>query len=116
MPKPIELTDEDIARFWGFVDITNPDGCWYWLGGTDKDGYGIFELKDTKGVWKPFRAHRISCHIYHGTAGNMTCHTCVGNPSCVNPHHLYPGTGRTNSNDRDKAGNTTRVSVLINQF
>jgi hypothetical protein len=34
----------------------------------------------------------------------MTCHTCKGNPGCVNPKHLYPGDGKHNSADRDREG------------
>ena len=100
MPIPIVLTTADIANFWGCVDKKGPHDCWPWLQATDRDGYGLFSphLKSPQ-----YKAHRVACFLEHGGAGQMTCHTC-NNPTCCNPAHLYPGTGKQNSRDRDKEG------------
>lgn len=99
MTKPIKLSKADIKNFWTWVEKHGPNDCWEWLGAHDKDGYGIFH--PTSG-W--YRAHRVACFLIYGDAGKMTCHKCPGgdNPGCVNPKHLYPGTGKLNSADRDK--------------
>jgi hypothetical protein len=106
MPKLIELTEEDIADFWTWVKKSGPNACWSWLGAHDKDGYPIYHPHIGNKSW--YRAHRVMCFLTHGDAGYMTCHTCIGNPGCINPKHLYPGTGGSNSRDRDKANKTQR--------
>lgn len=41
------FTTKQIERFWSKVAITDdPDACWEWQAGKDKDGYGIFWNKD----------------------------------------------------------------------
>jgi hypothetical protein len=97
VPKPIVLTKEDIANFWTRVEKHGTNECWTWRGSHDKDGYGVYH--HTIGKW--YKAHRIACFLKYGTAGSMCCHKC-NNPGCVNPKHLYPGSGKLNSADRDK--------------
>jgi predicted glycosyl hydrolase (DUF1957 family) len=80
MPRDQPLTFGDVRlpeRFWQKV-ITEPNsGCWIWLAGTDKKGYGFFWYKGKK-RW----AHRL-VKRFRRTAH----HTCF-NTSCVNPDHL----------------------------
>jgi hypothetical protein len=99
MPKPIVLTKEDIKTFWSYVEKRGLDDCWTWLGGHDKDGYGVFHPHIGVASW--YKAHRVACFLKHGDSGSMCCHVC-NNPGCVNPKHLYPGNGKLNAADRDK--------------
>lgn len=53
---------DDIARyFWRRVEKT-PDGCWRWLLGVDKDGYGLWGYKGRR-----YRAHRLAWTLASGT-------------------------------------------------
>lgn len=90
------------ARFIEDRSIPEPNtGCWLWLGGVDKDGYGRF-LGDEG---KPVRASRASFSVFHGAAssGLLICHRC-DNPACVNPEHLYAGTPTDNNQDTVRRG------------
>lgn len=83
-------------RFWSKVNRDNDDGCWEWVGGKVRGGYGWFKSDD-----KHYQAHRFVWMITYGEIPNgmLICHTC-DNPSCVNPKHLWLGTDKTNAEDR----------------
>jgi hypothetical protein len=75
--------------------IEKTDFCWIWKGGKNRRGYGKFQLG-----YKTLVASRYSYEIYKGAIkeGMLICHTC-DNPSCVNPEHLWQGTGSDNIKD-----------------
>lgn len=89
-------------RFWKFVEpIPEGDGCWIWTGSQTPKGYGYFWF--TGGKWRS--AHRASWEIHNGPIpdGLHVLHRC-DNPPCVNPAHLFLGTGLDNSRDCYRKG------------
>ena len=99
----------DIPAFFKKVDIG--DGCWYWKGSINRDGYGVFTGKLAhrvifEHVYGPFPAGTVADHICHNKAvcaGGMLCL----HRRCVNPTHLRAATrgenvraGRTGVNAR----------------
>jgi hypothetical protein len=94
----IKFSTSELKRFWQAIIKRGENDCWEWTRCHDKDGYPIFHVT---GKW--IKAHRLLCKLTYGRSGKMTCHTCH-NPGCMNPKHLYPGNGKMNSQDRDRAG------------
>jgi hypothetical protein len=79
-----------------------PDGCWHWTavrGGT-KGQYGCLK-RDRKMQY----AHRISWELHRGQIpkGRWVLHHCDV-PRCVNPAHLFLGTGSDNMVDCSQKG------------
>lgn len=104
---PLDLRHADIAllrRFWSKVDIRGEDDCWEWQAYRKPTGYGQFTLR--KGVF--ITASRASLAMTAPLGpGVHACHHC-DNPPCVNPRHLFPGTGRDNALDCSRKGRTNR--------
>jgi hypothetical protein len=76
-------------------------GCWHWIGGHNDEGYGTkWGIKIHRLMWslKNNRSPMKGMHI---------CHTC-DNPRCVNPDHLFEGTPKQNTKDRDFKGRTQK--------
>jgi len=71
-------------------------GCWLWMGGTVKRGYGRFNIPRRLGGQRR-KAHQLSYELYRGLipAGLELDHLCRV-PSCVNPEHLEPVTHQMN--------------------
>ena len=84
--KPI--TQKDLDRFWGHVDIQGPDDCWGWQLTATDHGYGLFAAGGT--------LHRTSRFSYeHGEGLNsktitngLRIATSCRNKLCCNPKHM----------------------------
>jgi hypothetical protein len=89
--------------------VKKTEGCWTWIGGRDRDGYGIFKGEVAGVLFK--RAHRYSYALHTGDllTGRQALHSC-DNPSCVNPAHLSSGTAADNMKDKADKGRS-RVPV-----
>lgn len=99
--NPSHLVMGDAARFWAKVQRLGDDDCWIWIAGQDKDMYGKFLVNKVQ-----IRAHVYSWQLYTGRPvppGIQVCHKC-DHPYCVNPHHLFLGTNRDNTQDRHEKG------------
>lgn len=86
--------------------------CWVFTGFKLPNGYGrIGQSKD--GERKVLLAHRASWESHHGPipGGMMVLHKC-DNPPCVNPSHLFLGTGSDNMQDMLAKGRDRHVSEL----
>lgn len=111
--KQIPLfTERTIKRFWETVELSSGDSCWSWRGRKNPRNYGVFCAWD-KNLKKPntFAAHRVAYHLTFGSIpiGLMICHKC-DNPSCCNPHHLFPGTAKENTADMFKKNRDVRCA------
>jgi len=99
------ITGGILERFMLRVDKTSsPNGCWLWIGNTDKDGYGTFWFEKKKS-----RANRVAYLLFKGSIKpkKQILHSCPGghNKSCVNPAHLRQGTHIENMQDIKTSGN-----------
>lgn len=76
-----------------------PDGCWIWVGATNRYRYG----KVTSGG-RNVSVHRLAADLWDipGT-GPCVLHTC-DTPLCFNPEHLRRGTLRDNIEDATRKG------------
>jgi uncharacterized UBP type Zn finger protein len=83
----------------------SPDGCWYWLAGTNVNGYGTIGNKG-----KSYLVHRVLYSILVKDPGCLNvCHTC-DNPLCINPHHMFLGTQADNVRDMVRKGRRARTT------
>lgn len=80
-------------RFWSKVRKSDaPDGCWMWMGGKTKGGYGVFRVGSIlDGTRRQIGAHVFACELAHGPLklGEEAHHVCR-NHACVRGDHLEP--------------------------
>jgi DNA-binding XRE family transcriptional regulator len=83
-----------MKRFWDKVDRSRQDGCWYWTGYLDPNGYGRIRWRGEARL-----AHRVSWELLKGAPGALcVLHKC-DTPRCVNPDHLFLGDKVDNTRD-----------------
>jgi hypothetical protein len=100
---------ERAQRFWEQVAQSNPDACWEWQGGRYPTGYGRMYWTAKGNAY----THRIAYELTYGAIpeGLFVCHHC-DNPPCCNPAHLFAGTAKDNSQDRDRKGRHRAPEVV----
>jgi hypothetical protein len=92
------MTDEE--KFMRFVMPEPNSGCWLWVGGEQRYGYGSFRLNK-----KGHMAHKFSYEMYKEKVpdGMVILHKCDVT-ACVNPDHLEVGTQADNLKDMHDRG------------
>lgn len=102
IPTP---TPAQIERFWSRVDkLSDPGGCWLWVGSLKPDGYAQTKVADKANVL----VHRLAYTLCVGPipAGLTIDHVkergCT-HRHCVNPAHLEPVTFRENMRRTSRA-------------
>ena len=89
------ITNETfVERFWSKIDKQS-EGCWEWVAGKQRQGYGQIEYKGRR-----FLAHRLAYLLHYGALEQnlCICHKC-DNKACCNPKHLFMGTQKDNTQD-----------------
>lgn len=99
------LTAAQIHKFHTLYNHT--ETCWLWNHSTNHLGYGFFFVRG-----QTFLAHRISFFIHNDIdpEKSKVLHSC-DTPGCVNPHHLFLGTQKTNAEDRDHKNRSSNSIV-----
>lgn len=95
-------------RFYDRVIIIPFHACHEWTGLRDKNGYGHLSKKEN-GIKRNVRAPRVALEWKLGRKllpGEQALHRC-DNPGCVNPDHLFVGTGLDNMRDKIAKGRMT---------
>jgi hypothetical protein len=111
IPKPITIrpTEQEILRFWSYVNTMpsqGPNGdCWEWTKHRHGKGlpYGTIKLRR-----QMFIASRIAYFLCYGKDPwpFQVCHRCDNAP-CCRPDHLFTGTPKDNQEDMVRKGRST---------
>lgn len=94
-----DMTERDMNRMYVISQFMRKvkfcrSGCWLWQAGTDKDGYGKWQVVGTR---NKRMAHRFAYEWFVGPieSGLQLDHLCEI-VNCVNPDHLEPVTPQEN--------------------
>ena len=113
--NPVNINHKTISRFMSKVLKDRETGCWNWVGGKDRKGYGKFSIggsrnKDGTRRNSMVTSTRVSYELFIGPIpiglghhGTCVLHRC-DNPQCVNPKHLFLGSNKDNVRDMDSKG------------
>lgn len=98
----IELTEQNVSRFWQHFARNERTGCLEWTGALF-DGYGRFSVSRTIDGVKhtySFQSHKLAYILCRGTQPDplCVCHKC-DNRKCAEPSHLFVGTRLDNMRD-----------------
>lgn len=86
------IVGDDEARFWSYVDLHAPGGCWNWTGHTSPDGYGILRIQGATRYMPRYSWEKVNGPMPDGLEPDHLCR----NRACVNPDHLEPVTHKVN--------------------
>lgn len=112
-------------RFAAKYRVDPVTGCWNWIGGKDRKGYGKFSIGSSRRPDGTRRnsmvtATRAAYELFigpiprsHGHHGTCVLHRC-DNPSCVNPAHLFLGSNADNVHDMDRKGRRVNAQAKGN--
>lgn len=103
-PVRLNVVDRWKASLMANSRLDNETGCWEWLGGKNKKGYGSCSFYSGESL-----AHRTAYKIFKGPVekGLFVLHSC-DNPGCINPEHLSTGTHEENTLDMLTKGRQKR--------
>lgn len=92
MIKSLDRMIADVPKRFERLYIPEPNsGCWIWIGGCDKAGYGRFTI-GRPGTHRMVGAHIISYILAHGRRPESELDHLCKMRCCVNPEHLEPVT------------------------
>ncbi|MDJ0342286.1 HNH endonuclease [Streptomyces sp. H10-C2] len=89
------MDERTLKRFMAMVEV-RPNGCWYWLGKLNRQGYGYFWFEGKSRLAHRFSFQQFVGPIPEGYEIDHLCHTrdknCPGgvcdHRACVFPHDL----------------------------